>query len=133
MQRISQVLMFYLGRGILFMWLHFVTRGSSSSLFFRTQMFKNHYILTCRCLFFKVLIRILPQYRNYQVHWWPHIWEWSFLFTITCTSIFRELDQLKTKIFRDVLDKFTSGTSRAGSQEERRGSRTDNQRLVRTG
>ncbi|XP_020615308.1 proteasome inhibitor PI31 subunit-like [Orbicella faveolata] len=43
-------------------------------------------------------------------------------------SIFRELDRLKTKIFRDVVDKFTSGSSRAGSQEERRGTRTDNQR-----
>ncbi|KAJ7321804.1 Proteasome inhibitor PI31 subunit [Desmophyllum pertusum] len=43
-------------------------------------------------------------------------------------SIFRRLDQLKTKIFRDVVDKFTSSTSRAGSHEERRDNRTDNQR-----
>ncbi|KAL9961793.1 hypothetical protein ACROYT_G030813 [Oculina patagonica] len=43
-------------------------------------------------------------------------------------DIFRQLDQLKTKIFRDVVDKFTSGSSRAGSQEERRGSRRESQR-----
>ncbi|XP_058951928.2 proteasome inhibitor PI31 subunit-like isoform X2 [Pocillopora verrucosa] len=41
--------------------------------------------------------------------------------------IFRRLDQLKTKIFKEVVDKFTS-SSRAGSNEERRQNRTDNQR-----
>ncbi|CAH3158291.1 unnamed protein product [Pocillopora meandrina] len=41
--------------------------------------------------------------------------------------IFRHIDQLKTKIFKEVVDKFTS-SSRAGSNEERRQNRTDNQR-----
>lgn len=42
--------------------------------------------------------------------------------------IFRQFDQLKAKVFKDVVDKFSANTSRAGSQEERRERRTDNQR-----
>jgi len=43
-------------------------------------------------------------------------------------SVFRQLGQLKSKVFKDIVDKFTANSSRTGSQEERRGSRTDNQR-----
>lgn len=43
-------------------------------------------------------------------------------------SVFKRLDQLKSKVFKDIVDKFSSHSSRASSQEERTESRTTNQR-----
>lgn len=64
------------------------------------------------------------------------VWHYIWLLLHTnyynyCTiiyRIFRQFDQLKAKVFKDVVDKFSANTSRAGSQEERRERRTDNQR-----
>lgn len=52
----------------------------------------------------------------------------TFQLSLCCCSIFRQFDQLKSKVFKDVVDKFTLSSSRTWSQEGRRESRTDNQR-----
>lgn len=43
-------------------------------------------------------------------------------------SIFRHLDQLKSKVFKDVVDKFGSRSCRTDSQERRQETRGENQR-----
>lgn len=44
-------------------------------------------------------------------------------------SIFRKFDQLRSKVLKDVVDKFSANSSRKGSQEERREQSSSNQRL----
>ena len=52
-----------------------------------------------------------------------------YLLLCVSNSIFRRFDHLRSKVLKDVVDKFSANSSRRSSEEERRERSTSNQRL----